>query len=187
MRFGRGENILEFLFEMDRETLERHYVIPHLKRTINFLNRHDFKKDRDVLKVLKVIFPKVHLKRDDGLVIMVEFGHAEGFGILLGLAGLYPGVDPFDIISRQFRKPLETKILEKMIASRSTRKLTEHSTPSLELLFSPKSADWLSETDLHKYLRQYAAGLVGLLQQIEARSDSPSSQIKERFRDFKTD
>lgn len=184
LRKGRGENILEFLFEMDRESLERHYILPALQKATEHIGKYDLSKNEGVIRLLKDLFPILLISEKDSQLLEVSFGNFDWHGVLLGVTGLYPGTDTFDILMKEFAKKDNDLLLEAMRRSRSVRSEEVRGMTMLNVLFSPSTKDWIGHTDLPKTVRDFASGLENLRAEIESRSKKPMSSVMSRFKGF---
>lgn len=169
---GPGENVAEFIYEIDRKSLELSYVIPGLKRVISSSERK-MEGANDKYRIFLHHFYK------DFRTIEGDFRFA-GFtpnnevdlGFLMSISDIYPDVfPPAAIIDFNKERPVCHQFpIEKAIASRSHSliDLDRNSSRRISQFKLTASAnDWFAGSDMERASEAYFRALKALLGALE--------------------
>lgn len=183
---GQGENILEFLYEMNRESLEKHYVIPLLEKTIRIIDKHDLSDKSDAINLLSKFYEHFSFTEDSGLVAGLMFSKSIDSFSLLNLSPLYSEANTLLILSPHGLVTNAFKGLprEKIIASRSSSRFSSGSGQIIKVKFTPSSAEWIDETVFIEQLKVVTKNLRGLYERLTKKPPRENGNIKSRFGSF---
>lgn len=187
---GRGENTLEFIFEMDQPSLEREYVIPILKRTNNKLNKYDLEDVRGIIKGISLFFRSVSVEKNSKVFAGLRLSEQKDVIQLFNLSMLYPETDLFRLFSKKGLTRTSFESYPYDLVEGSASSVKEERSDGSELIrmrFSPTSSEWIEHTPIPEQVRKYARDLSNLQKRLEEKYDESPPSPLDRFAVFRRD
>lgn len=186
---GGGENVLEFLHEMDQKSLEREYILPRLTKIVKRFREDISDRESGTLKFLRTLFKNVELY-GTGTLASLHFSSYVNQQYLFGISSLYPETDILRIWSGkkfdvQFAK---TWPLEKIAASACSKSRTIKNGPTfMTIRFTPSAKIWIDETQLPVFVEKFVSDLEALQRRLTKKYMDKKSRVGERFKGFSRD
>ncbi len=184
---GIGELTLEFIFELDKFSLEKHYILPRLK-TINTKARPlRFSEKKDRVKALGLLFKEMTISEKTGNLHSLLFSENVDQMFLQAITPLYPEANILRVFSS---KGFDLRIFESV----PTAKLQKNRSCKVEqfsngetfyrVKFTPTSEIWLDGTNIFSRIHLIFEDLKKLEDRLEAIYRVKPTQVRSRFSDF---
>lgn len=185
-RAGQGESILEFLYEIDPNSLEINYVIPHLKEVMKNISKYDTSTDSGCYMVMKYFFNFVRFN-SKGMFRGFDFNNYEQFIFLVNIGAIYPESDVFGLLFGHDKRGLKINfsMTQVPLKGKSVRLFHLDGKDSIyEFKFSSKMPAWIAGSDALKKADGFVRGLTSLLNRLEAHYNKQDGKIASRFAGF---
>ncbi|WP_337660971.1 NACHT domain-containing protein [Erythrobacter sp. Alg231-14] len=190
LKRGQGENVVEFLYEIDKKDLERHFVLPNLDRIIKSVKRKLNGDSDDARKIVSHFFKNIKMMEKGLSFAGVEFQKNSNAGFLFSLSAVYPELNLFDIIIKFEDSTIKYRSFSigKAIGTGSYSKSFDDARKQnmITLRFSPTASEWFQETEFHSRTVEFWKDLNSLRDRLSAEYDAEPSNISKRFERFST-
>jgi NACHT domain len=167
---GQGENVIEFIYEMDRHSFDVNYVIPHLHRIIKDV-KNSMRTEDDGLTIARYFIQSIQFTGENKFAGW-KINHRDEVTFLFNVVSIYPEISLVNVFLDLEKSPIRYRgfPLEMAKTTKSfSRKRFPDSRDIATLRLSPTAAVWFEESDFH-------SGILTLWRQLIALHDRLSSQ-----------
>lgn len=185
-RIGLGENTLEFLYEIDLNSLEMNYVIPHLKEIISKINKYDLSQDSRRYAAIKFFFKLVRFSAKGGFRGF-DFNNEEYCNFLINIGEIYPESDLVSVLLDHKNDTLKINLNfgSEAIASKYVRRVMHSEDYTIyEFKFPPRMPLWITGSTALPKAETLVRELKALLLRLETHYEKQDGEITSRFAGF---
>lgn len=185
---GRGESTLEFIYEMDKDSLERQFIIPLIKEQCRSYENYRESNAENAVKILDTIFSEITIHRHTGQFRSLHFNKMIDTIFFNGLGEFYPEINIFRTLDAKGNFP--TNIAQNWpldeISLLETTKIEKDSSGEefISLKFLPDSIPWISKTNLPDNVKIFVDDIFILFDRLNSRLSQEKSPVMSRFSGF---
>lgn len=186
MSRGQGENVIEFIYEMDKHAFEVHYVIPRLKNIVASISK-SMKNGDDSLAIMRHFFSEIHLIEPDLRFAGWEVANTDDTIFLFNMALIYPEVGLVEAFLEVDDGPVRFHdiFIGKAKSTRSYNRKEKNDRTVSVLKFSPSANAWLRDSVLDKKISSFFSDLRRLYERLcDSYSKERENTISARFKGF---
>ncbi len=188
LKRGQGENVVEFLYEIDKKDLERHFVLPNLQKLISRIERKLSGGPGDALVIARHFYKSIKFREKDFGFGGVDFAGTEDTNFLFSISSVYPELNLLLTIVRFEKSRIKyhpIPLSEARLTASCTTKYSEQWKQNLVTLrFSPTAKQWFEGSDFETRMANLWRDLNTLRSKLEAEYTSERSNVRSRFDRF---
>lgn len=190
---SQGENVLEFINEMDQTTLEREFVIPKLRSLIKRISRK-MKDNQDSLAIFKHFYNHLRVSNSKLSFAGWDPNNLQDGNFLSSLSTLFDTQNHVSLVINL--KSMETNDtlttykfpLEVALKTRSSRRVYSQSWNKevIEIRPSPSAESWFRDSEFHTRILDLWEKLTTLLAELESKHSGKPEDTFQEFRKFES-
>lgn len=188
LRRGQGEHVIEFLFEIDKKDLERHYILPNLRKIITRIESKTKESSEGARLIARHFFKSIKFREKDLGFAGLEFDSSPDASFLFGASAVYPELNLLQTVLRFEKSGVKYHGFDqdraKSTASYVSKYNDHFAQKIVTLKFSPTAAEWFTDSEFEEKMLNYWTDLIRLRDRLELEYDSNQPTLKSRFDKF---